>query len=231
MTVVLGDPGVLVKTTDVDRLLIQVLKKWLPTFLRIGADDDGLDLVPPSPVGASYNNPMDMTEWGDQQFPGVMVATAKTQGVPHRNSDGTYRVTWLSTVSFVVRGTTPMETRDRAAFYEGQGRRALGHSAALTDIMDTIQEIRWNGGTEVRPVTAISRTGRYIAAGMSTFLVKTERAFQDSAGPPVPDPEPPTPPPTYVPIGTVTEVDLTTAAENDDGDLVGAVTDHITDGG
>lgn len=225
-TVILGDPGPLVVNTDVDEALISMLRdgNWLRTFLRIVSEERGLAKTLPAPVGASYNNPMDMSEWGDRQFPGIAVATAKTQGSPKRRADGVYGVDWLCVISAIVRGTTAQETRTRAALYEGAVRRSLGHAAVLAG-QDLISKIRFRG-VEVRPVTTVSRAGRYLAAGMSTFLVTTDSAFKDSAGPMTADPLPtsddPTPtPPVYVPTGTITEVDFTAEGLTPDQDLGG----------
>lgn len=207
---ILGDPGPLVINTDVDDGLITILRddNWLATFLRIVSLERDLPKTLPAPVGASYNNPADMSEWGDQMYPAVQVATAKTSGMPKRRADGVYGATWSCIVSAIVRGTTGQETRQRAALYEGAVRRSLGHAAVLAG-QDLISKIRWQS-VEVRPVTSVSRAGRYLAAGMSTFLVTTDSAFKDAAGPftadPLPDPDNPQDPPIYVPEATITSV-------------------------
>jgi hypothetical protein len=205
---ILADPGVLVLNVDVDDALVGVLQNWLPTFLRITARERNLSQPLALPNGASYNNPADQSEWTDAAFPAIMVATSRTQGAPIRHADGIYDATWLCVVSAVVRGTQGRETRNRASLYEGAVRRALGHRSAIANAGGIVHGAKWQAA-EVRPVADVSRTGRHLAAGMSTFFVYTDQAFKDTAGPPSPDPLPPTVPPTYVPLGTITEVDTT----------------------
>jgi hypothetical protein len=185
MSVVVGDPGPLVLNIDVDDAIIGVLRdsNWMNTYLRVTAEERN-ETVPAYPNGGSYNNPVEMSEWTDQMFPAVLVATVKTDGAAIRQRDGNYSIKWRATVSAVVRGTKAQETRHRAALYEGAVRRALGHRNVWSNGL--VHAAYWQA-TEIRPISTGS-AGRYLAAGMATFLVMTDAVFSDSPGLPVPDP-------------------------------------------
>jgi hypothetical protein len=199
-----NDFGPLVVETDVDTAVIKLLRKWLPTYLSILEDERELEahtLARPKPE--SYTNTIDEDEFLDHRLPAVIVTTARTVGAPTRLGDGIYATTWAVTVSSVVRGRTPSETRWVASLFGGSVRRALTHNMDLeTD--GAVNGIRWLSS---EPISLADDTGegRFLAALVNTFTVSTDAALQDARGPvpsgpydspdPVNDPDIPYDPP------------------------------------
>lgn len=202
---ILGDPGPSVATTDVDAAIIGCLKANYGHWLRIEAFERDLVKGLPAPRGASYANAIDQDEWLDHASPAVLVTTSKTRDKPMRRPDGTYSATWDVAISVVVRGTSGPDTRDRASLYEVALRRCLGHRSVVANAGGIVHAMHWESSNVV-PVATVSRSGRYLAAGMTTWTAITDYALKDSGTFPAPVPDD-QPLPVYVPEVPVTVVD------------------------
>jgi hypothetical protein len=194
MTVGIADWGPLVISTDVDAAILSQLQLWLPTYLKELGTERNLGYVLPTPQ--SYANSIDVDEILDHQIPAVIVTTARTASVKG-GSNFTYEAVWNTTVSVIVRGRRPPESKATAALMEGAVRRAF------------LQKCRKNGtalndphwlGTQVAPVADSTGKGRYLAAGIGTYNVSTDAAAQSFGGPDVPNAD------SYSPLAVVSAV-------------------------
>jgi hypothetical protein len=199
-----ADFGPLLIATDIDDAAIATLQAWMATYL--GQVEIERGLAPgslPRPVDSSYANTLSDDEFPDHMLPAVLVTTAHTEGSPTIMAAGFYNATWRLTVSCVVRGRTPSETRANAALLEGSVRRVIAQQGSL----GIAARSKWVA-TSVAPVLDRSRAGRHLAAGICEFDVATERVVQRGLGPDSPAPDPS---PVYYPLAEVvavsTEVD------------------------
>lgn len=204
-----ADFGPLLLNVDIDDAVLATLKLWLPTYLRQQEieRDKSVGFFN-RPKDESYANTLDDDEFPDHWLPAIIVTSAHTEGDPQKDGDGNYYAAWNVVVSAIVRGRTPPETRWVASQFEGAVRRTLVHQGVSID-----GELRWTG-SNVAPVRDPTNAGRYLAAGMSTFVVYADKVVQEGMGPYVPDddegpyvpPDPTDPDGTYEPPATVDRV-------------------------
>jgi hypothetical protein len=198
-----GNLGPLVTNVDVDEIVLQLLKDWMPYHARWLEAERGLDpgfLADP----ATFSSVLDDDEFPDAALPSVLVTSAETVGRPEMNLDHVWNNAWRVRVSCVTRGQNGTHTRRLASYMEGMVRRIM---LAPQDAFDG--EIRWLA-TNVAPVSDPTRAGRYLAAGISDYAVYADHVVGCDIGGGVPDgPYPPPTDPTaplepLVPISTVT---------------------------
>lgn len=177
MTVRAADFGPIVINTDVDQAVIGMLSLWLPTYLRqMQRERSGIapfDL----PTDESYANTLDDDEFPDHIMPAVIVTSANTEEVPDPDGDGFYTAAWNVVVSSIVKGRTPAETRALAALFEGSVRRVMVQADPTWD-----GQVRWVA-SNTAAVADPTGAGRYLAAGMGTYLVYVDKAVQAGVGP------------------------------------------------
>jgi hypothetical protein len=208
MTPIAADFGPLVVETDVDRALIATLKLWLPTNLAQVERDRDLDpRTLARPVTASYSNVLEDDEFLDHSLPAILVTTADANNYD-RGADGFYTAAFTCNVSSVVRGRTGPETREVASIFSGAVKRTLSSHPDLDGFAsETVLQ-----SSSVEPVADTTDQGRYLAVGMSTWIVYVDDVLQEGAGPTVPgdpydDPDPVGSPDTpYDELATVSEV-------------------------
>lgn len=199
----IADWGPLVIATDVDEAILAVFQEWMPTYLKQVASERalGYELATVN----TYANTLDSDEFMDHQLPAIIVTTAdtaKTLG----GANFTYQATWNVVVSVIVRGRRPPESRKTAALYEGAIRRCFLNKCRQNS--GPLSDPDWKG-TRVAPVKDTTGAGRYLAAGIGTYNVSTDAAAQGFGGPDVPNAD------KYVPLATVTEVDISVQAESE----------------
>lgn len=192
----IADWGPLVITDDVDQAVIQTMQTWLPTYLKQLGTERNLGYALPAPN--SYANSIDLDELMDHQLPAIIVTTAQTSKTLG-GSNFIYQATWLVTVSAIVRGRRPPETKKTAALFEGAVRRCFLNKCRQNN--GPLNDPHWEG-SHVAPVADTSGKGRYLAAGIGTYNVSTDAAAQSFGGPDVPNAD------EYAPLATVTEVDI-----------------------
>lgn len=197
----IADWGPLVIATDVDDAVLAALREWLPTYLKQISTERSLGYVLPTPK--VYANTLNEDEYMDHQLPALVVTTASTKSTMG-GSNHLYQANWNVTVSVIVRGTAPAKTRNLAALYEGAVRRCFLNKCRGNDT--PLNDPHWVS-TEVAPIGASSRKGRYLAAGIGKYNVATDAAAQSFGGPDVPNAD------QYAPLATVTEVDISVQAE------------------
>lgn len=202
-----ADFGPLIVNTDIDEMILGMLSLWLPHYMaQVERERNFVVGYLDRPKDESYANALDDDEFLDHSLPAVIVTTAHTEGVPEKDGDGFYSAAWNVVVSCVVRGRTPSETRSRAALFEGCVRRVLMHADPPID-----GEIRFTGANTAA-VADPTGTGRYLAAGISTYLVYVDKVVQAGVGPagdPYADPtdgDPNDPFEELVTVGSVTTV-------------------------
>jgi hypothetical protein len=163
-----ADWGEVVVETDVDRAVISRLATWMPTYLT---QTETKRELPPyllaRPNAESYQNALEDDTFPDGRLPALVVTTARTDNEPEKivmAVDDAYSAFWRITVSAVVRGRTPSETREIAALYGGCVR------AILVQKQTDIGVVRWTGSSVV-PYPDRSGQGRFLAAGRNTFTV------------------------------------------------------------
>lgn len=197
----IADWGPLVIATDVDEAVLAALQKWLPTYLIELGTERALGYILPKPN--SYANTLDLDELMDHQLPAVVVTTANTTKTVG-GSNFIYQAVWTVTVSVIVRGRRPPESRKTAALFEGAIRRAFLHKCRQT--AGPLNDPHWIG-TRVAPVADSTGKGRYLAAGIGTYNVSTDAAAKGFGGPDVPNAD------GYVPPATVTDVSVSVESE------------------
>lgn len=203
---VFADWGVMLLETDVDALVIQQLRAWLPNYLRQAEVERHLARhLLARPTDASFQNVLESADFPEAQLPAIVVTTANTTGEPQSNFSRQYGANWGVVVSAIVRGRTAPETRALAALFGGCVRRILVHQQ-----LDLDAEVRWMGGN-VAPVADETDQGRYLAAGINTFTVYTDQALGgDGPVHPEPDDDPVNPPydplPLVRPGGVITTI-------------------------
>jgi hypothetical protein len=183
-----ADFGPLVIATDIDDAIIATLRRWLPTYLWYVEQERGITHGSlPRPVAASFANTLSDDEFPDHILPAIMVTTAGTTEATIL-ADGMYTATFLTTISCVLRGQKPPETRHSASLYEGCIRRALVQNGSLGGAVAKTKYVPTN--PMVGPVADRKRAGRYLAAGMARFHVYVDQIVQQGVGPILPDAEP-----------------------------------------
>lgn len=172
-----ADFGPLVLNIDVDELMLAQLRKWLPTYMaEIERERPSLGALQ-RPKTTSYVNALEDEDFPEHWLPAIVVTSAATAGDPEKDGDGNYYAAWNVVVSAIVRGRDPKETRTLASAFEGCVRRLLVQQGVEID-----GELRWTGSS-VRPVRDPTNAGRYLAAGMSTYVVYVDRVVLEDAGP------------------------------------------------
>lgn len=184
--------GPMVVETDIDRAIVGTLRLWLPTYLGQMERERGLTTRTfARPEQGSYANTLESDEFLDHQLPAVIVTTADMTDEPERTGDGLLSVVWRTSVSTIVRGSTPAETREIAALMGGSVRRALLHHG---DLDGAAAGMRLTGGN-IAPVPDSSGAGRYLAVAVSQFNVFVDDVLAQWGGPLHPDfPDPIYPP-------------------------------------
>lgn len=172
-----ADFGPLVINTDVDEAVIGMLSLWMPTYMSQVERERGMTVgYLDRPHEESYANVLDDDEFPDYRLPAVLVTTANTQDTD-KDGDGFYYAAFNVVVSAVVRGRTPAETRQRAALFEGCVRRVMVQADPTWD-----GEVRFMGAN-VAAVADPTGAGRYLAAGIGTYLVYVDKVVQAAVGP------------------------------------------------
>jgi hypothetical protein len=188
-TIVAGDFGPLVVNTDVDEAIINHVKLWLPTYLAQTERERGQSIGRFNrPKDKSYNSVLTDDEFPDHALPAILVTSADTRGDPQKDGNGNYYAAWNVVISCVVRGRNPRETRWLAAQFEGAVRRIMVRQDIPMD-----GEVRWTG-TSVASVNDRSGKGRYLAAGIGTYVFYVDRVLLEGNGPGYPDNGPYDPP-------------------------------------
>lgn len=185
--------GPLVVNTDVDAAILQKLELWVPLYLsqlerERNLADPLVEKRLDRPPEVSYANTLDDDEFPDHILPAVIVTTANTEGEPTKDGNGMYSCAWNVVVSCIVKARTPSETRQLAAWFEGCIRRIM-----LDDDPPFDGEVRWTG-TNTAAVADPTGAGRYLAAGISTYVVYVDQVVLAGGGPEGPpvyeDPDP-----------------------------------------
>lgn len=201
--------GPLVTNVDVDKLVVDKLRLWIPTYLaQLEREREKAPKYFNRPRDASYASVLDDDEFPDKILPGIFV-TSSVAASTDPFEDGFYGATWTVAISAVVRGRSSEETRWIAAMFEGSIRRVMLQQPVG-------EKVEWDT-TLVQPVADPTNAGRYLAAGMSSYFVYFDHVAQEGVGPHIPDgpyeepdPEgdPDTPYDDLVTVGSVTtEVD------------------------
>lgn len=213
-----ADFGPLVLNTDVDYAVLDILKEYLPFYLAAIERERDLPVgYFDRPKAESYANTLEDDEFPDHAMPAIIVTSADTEGIPEKDGEGMHYAAWNVVISCVVRGRTPKETRRIASMFEGSVRRVMLNEGPPFD-----GEVRWTG-TNVAAVADPTGGGRYLAAGMSTYLVYVDHAVKSQAGiahePPYTDPDDPDAEPD--PLVTVGSVSVDVQGRTPQTDLGG----------
>ena len=176
-----AEMGPCVVETDVDLAVIATLKRWLPWYLTQFETERGLAIGTfRRPENSSITSMLDEDEQLDHMLPAIIVTTAAVGGRPERHA-GRYLADFDVSVTAVVRGKTPPETRWIAAAFGGTIRRLLSQQKNLEGFAASV---RWTGGRGVSLVAdSEDVAGRYDAAHISTFTVGVDNVFDDTLGP------------------------------------------------
>lgn len=205
----LAEWGPLVVATDVDDAVIDVIRKWINTYLSQAELERSLgDHALKRPRPANIINALTVAEFMDNALPAIVVNTTNTSSTPIVMAGGDTTAFWRATISCVVRGKTQPATKWHASLYEGCVRRLMVQRAQKEHGL--ITDCRWES-TLVQPVADTSGAGRWLAAGVGQFTLGVDVAMNGVVGPSVPDVGP------YDPLATVQEIDVDLETMNGDG--------------
>lgn len=175
---------------DIDVLILATLVKWSDTYLnRIEEEMGTPGHFDPHPSADHFNNALSSMEFLDVTLPAIVVTTADTPGPPVQGADsaraGVYAADWRVVVSSIVRGDMKAQARQNASDFEKTMRRLLLDQAVRMP-GTRITAIAWKG-SKVTPVPNSAGNSRFLAAGISQFIVSTDDAATADSGPDVPD--------------------------------------------
>jgi hypothetical protein len=202
-----ADFGTMLVETDMDRLVLDQLKLWLPTYLARAESERGLpNRLLARPQSGSFQNALEDDTFPEGRLPGVIVTTARSNDIA-KNQNG-YMGAYRCLVSGVVRGRSGQEARELASVWGGTIRRILHHQ----QLADFEGEIRLTGH-RVTPVLDGSGDNRWLAAGQNTFTIFADHVLGGDGplmpGGPYHDPDPSGDPDApYDPLAEVNEVSV-----------------------
>jgi len=205
MSAVVGiaDWGPLVISTDIDDATVELLRTWMPTYLRQFGQERALTFNLALP--RFYGNTFVGQEFLDRQLPAVVVVAARGAAMRGGQSQA-YEGIWSLEVATIVRGKRPPATRFLASAYEGITRRLIVQQAG-GDPMNHVSPT----GMRFEQVPDGTEDGRYLLAGISVFEVRTDKVVAPTAGPNVPDAD------EYLDEATVVEVDIEVEGVSEEG--------------
>jgi hypothetical protein len=179
-----ADFGPLVIEPDVDAAVLETLRTWMPTMLRVIEEER--DLAPGllRRIGpSSYQTSVEDDDFPNPTLPAILATTAKTREAPVKDGNGMYTVPWVVVVSAIVRGRTPAETRWLAGAFGGCVRRVL---TSYGDLGGFANQTDWVAG-DIRRLDDPLKKERHLAAGINEFTVFVDNVVQEFAGPEWPD--------------------------------------------
>lgn len=177
----IADFGPLVITSDVDKAVIDTLRLWLPTYLsQLERERDIPVGSMPRPSAGSFHTVSAPEQLLDQWLPSVLVTTARGESAVESWGDGFISAGFQVAVSCVTKGRTDEEARVNASRYEGCLRRIMVQQPSLGSFAGGVQPMSVG---QVAPVEDEQEQNRYLAVGMSTYLVMVDKTVQGETGP------------------------------------------------
>jgi hypothetical protein len=174
--------GPLLAEIDVDQAVVRTLRQWMPYYLTQAEVERDLDVgTIARPVEGSYANTLETDEFEDHQLPAVIVTTAQMED-PMMDGDGVYRAEFRTRVSAVCRGRTPQETRAVTSVFSACVKRVMVQQSSLGGFASGVA---LRGGM-LTAIDDATDAGRYLAAGVSDFVVFVDAVVQAGEGPYVP---------------------------------------------
>jgi len=169
---------------QIDSALINVLKRWMPTYLREIVRQRGLEVVLDAP--RSYIAVSDFEHWPEEQLPSVVIVNPGISEGPKKDGAGTYRASWPVQICITVSAPNEPECRRNAQLYIAaargciMGRRSLEAGMKGTDWTSEDYEL------------IDSDMRRSQAGARATFVIERENVVTVGAGPTDPelDPQP-----------------------------------------
>lgn len=172
----------------VEDAVVDVLKRWLPTYLAEVERQSGLATAfYPRPRSWEVRN--EMEKWPEEQLPSIIVISTGLAGTPLKEGGGQFRVPWAIGVAAVVSAKDALSTRRMAYRYAAAIRALLIHRQSLDQALGgAVRGVNWlDGRNNEMPVEA----GRTIWASRQVFSVDVGGVLTANAGPVTPaDPQP-----------------------------------------
>lgn len=180
-----ADFGPFTHTVDVDRSVIRLMQKWMPTYLaaterRVGKPTSWL--ARPAQYATAYDED-DEDFLSDKRMPTVFITSLGFTDW-ERTGDGLFSAHCPIRISYVARGRNPAEARLQAAL----------NIASVTELLLTkaMEEGICNGIDPVserpRPIVDPTNRSRHLAAGMGEYMLYVADIRQLYGGPYAPDP-------------------------------------------
>lgn len=177
----LADFGPLVLSTDVDEAVTNTLRLWLPTYLSQFERERSIPVGSmPRPTPGSFHTVSSEEQLLDQRLPAILVTTARGESAVESWGDGFISAGFQVAVSCVMKGRTDEEARINASRYEGCIRRIMVQQPSLGSFAGGVQPMSVG---QVAPVEDEQDQPRYLAVGMSTYLVMVDKTVQGETGP------------------------------------------------
>ncbi len=185
----------------------QLLRSWLPAY--IAEIERQNDLEPESlPMPRSYSTRTEVTKWGEDQTPAVVIVCPGLSGPPKRDGQGIWSTPWGLAVAVITSGKAQESVIANSSFYGAALRACLLQRGPLPGVDG---RLFWLDEAYTDIPEGDSRS---LAAARVEFECLIPAAVNDMAGPAptVAPPEDPYAPPENWPAVNTTH--LTTSQED-----------------
>lgn len=203
------DFGPIVHSVTVDKAVIAFLMRWLPTWLRVTEDREGLPnstLARPASYATTYDED-DEDFFSDRRLPCTFVTAGEALNWT-RTGAGDYCAYFRTRITTVSRGRNKAEARYQSAMYCAAITELLISKPALDGICNGVEVI----SERPRPITDPSNRSRNLSGGFGEYLLYIPNLRAARSGPLTPDPPGPDDP--LVPLPDVADVQVTYGFES-----------------
>lgn len=119
-----GPFGTVVTRIQIADAVKTVLQDWLPAY--IAEIERQNDLTPQSlPMPRSYSTRTEVTKWGEEQTPAVVIVSPGLSGPPRRDGDGDWQAPWAIAVGVITSGSSQESVIENSSFYGAAVRACL----------------------------------------------------------------------------------------------------------
>lgn len=186
----------------------ELLKDWLPAYIAEIERQNTLT-AKSLPMPRSYSTRTEVTKWGEDQTPAVVIVCPGLSGPPRRDGNGVWAAPWGIAVGVITSGTYQRTVIENASYYGAAVRACLLQRGTLLN--DLAGSVVWldESYTDIP-----ENESRSLAAARIEFEYLIPAAVNDMAGP-APSVDPPEDP--YVAPEawpTVETTHLTTSQED-----------------
>lgn len=175
--------GPIVTRIQIAAAVKETLSDWLPAY--IAEIERQNELEPESlPMPRSYSTRTQVTKWGEDQTPAVVIVSPGLSGPPERDGSGIWRAPWGVAVAVIAGGNSQETVIENSSYYGAAVRACLLQRQPLPGVDG---RVRWLDEDYTDIPESDSRS---LAAARIELECLIPTAVDDMAGP-SPDTEPP----------------------------------------